>query len=61
MKQIFATWLFEPEQGKSLAKMGAENRLLSYYHTMDKEAELTDYVRKGKQDADQQGEIIRNT
>lgn len=61
MKQIFATWLFEKEQGNSLQKMRAKNRLLSYYHTIKNEHELQKYVKDGKQDADPKIIIIRNS
>ncbi len=61
MKQIFATWLFEKEQGNSLQKMGAKNRLLSYFHTTKNEHELKKYVKDGKQHADTKIRIIRNS
>lgn len=60
MKQIFATWLLEKEQGNSLQKIGAKNRLLSYFHTIKNEHELGVYVMRGKQNADKEIKIIRN-
>lgn len=42
-----ATWLFEPSQATSLTNRGANKRLISYYHTKEKEDLLPDYVRIG--------------
>ena len=60
MKQIFATWLFEKEQGNSLQKMGARHRLLSYFHTTGNEHEIETYVTKGKQNENKEICIVRN-
>lgn len=48
MKIYLATWLFEPKQGEALTTSGAKNRLLSYYHTTEKENEFRGYVKTGR-------------
>ncbi len=52
MKIYLATWLFEPEQGNALTASKAEHRLLSYYHTKDREDELVGYVKEGTNETD---------
>jgi len=47
VKIYLATWLFEISQGESLTKVGNTNRLLSYYHTKEKEAEFKPYCENG--------------
>ncbi len=49
MKIYLATWLLEKSQGISLTKVGAFTRLISYYHTKEKEKELHQYIKTGKQ------------
>ena len=48
MKMFFATWLFETSQGISLTKANANKRLLSYYHTKEKQEQFPVYVQEGK-------------
>lgn len=48
MKIFLASWLFEPEQGNALTKQGYFRRLLSFFHTREKEEQLVDYVRTGR-------------
>jgi len=51
MKVIFATWLEEPGQGKSLTKINALRRLLSYFFIKgrkDPSGEFIKYVEKGE-------------
>ncbi len=50
MKIYLATWLVEPEQGKSLTKNKKNERLLSYYHSKEKECDLERYVKTGRND-----------
>lgn len=50
MKIHLATWL-EENQGETLTKAGAENRLMSYFFIKDyagKRFDLKEYVKKGK-------------
>ena len=49
MKIHLATWL-EENQGATLTKAGAENRLMSYFFIKDrtKNFDLRQYVEKGK-------------
>ena len=47
MKLFLATWLLEPQQGRSLTKKKAKNRLISYWHTLAKADQLKKYVIKG--------------
>ena len=42
-----ATWLLEPQQGRALTKKKAEDRLISYFHTVAKADQLKKYVKKG--------------
>lgn len=48
MKIFLATWIIEKSQGVSLTKKGAKKRLISYFHTKDKEKEFIPYVITGK-------------
>jgi hypothetical protein len=48
MKIYFATWLLERAQGDALTKVGANSRLMSYYHTRDKKHLLKGYTKTGK-------------
>lgn len=48
MKIYLATWLLEESQGKTLTKIGKNNRLISYYHTKEKEEYLINYIKTGK-------------
>ena len=49
MKFYLATWIYEENQQESLSKIGAPNRLMSYYHLSDNErkdkATLVDYLK----------------
>jgi len=47
MKVFLATWVLEPSQGQTLTKMEAGNRLLSYFHTKQKEEVFSVYCRRG--------------
>jgi len=47
MKIYLATWLLEPSQGLSLTNVNARNRLISYFHTQQKEKFLKNYVITG--------------
>ena len=47
MKVYLATWLYEPAQGAALTICGNKNRLVSYFHTQDREEQLNQYVRTG--------------
>lgn len=49
MKVYLATWLLEKTQGRELTKIGAQRRLVSYWHTKDKPfKEVQRYVRRGQ-------------
>jgi hypothetical protein len=49
MKIYSATWLFESNQGLSLTKKQSKNRLLSFYHTVQKsKKEFIHYIKTGK-------------
>jgi len=48
MKIYLATWLFEISQGESLTNREYKSRLLSYYHTKEKEEEFKQYCETGK-------------
>jgi len=37
MRIYLATWLLEPSQGDALTNSNAFSRLLSYYHTRERE------------------------
>ena len=45
-----ATWLFEPNQGNTLTKMGKQERLINYYHTTLRKKEFIRYVKTGRND-----------
>ena len=47
MKLFLATWLLEPQQGRSLTKKKARYRLISYWHTIAKANQLKKYVITG--------------
>lgn len=55
MKIFLATWLFEPEQGKALTKVGSLRRLLSYFHTREKAGQFLIYSQTGRNDEDISG------
>jgi hypothetical protein len=51
MKIYFATWLFDQTLGKSLTKLEASDRLLSYFFLQQQEItnqQLTRYIKTGK-------------
>ncbi len=48
MKIYLATWLLEKSQGDTLTKIKKNERLLSYYHTKEKESEFADYCKTGR-------------
>lgn len=48
MRIYLATWLFEPAQGKSMTKAKNKRRLLSFFHTKEKEDQLDDYIKTGR-------------
>jgi hypothetical protein len=47
MKIYLATWLLEVSQGEALTKIKANRRLLSYFHTKEKEDQFSTYCRTG--------------
>lgn len=47
MRIFLATWLLEPQQGKVLTKKKYRDRLVSYFHTKEKEDQFKKYVKKG--------------
>ena len=47
MKIYLATWLLEISQGESLTKANGRHRLLSYFHTKEKEADFDQYCKTG--------------
>jgi len=47
MKIYLATWLLEVEQGNSLTKIDKRERLLSYYHIVQKIKEFSNYIKTG--------------
>jgi len=49
MKIYLATWLLEKAQGTVLTKKDKKSRLLSYFHTKEKEKEVKRYVLTGEQ------------
>lgn len=61
MEIILATWLFEPQQGDHLTDQQAWNRLLSYYHTMEKKDQFINYIKTGRNHESQKIRIVRNT
>ncbi len=50
MKIYLATWLFEPSQGYALTKTKNKERLISYYHSKEKEGEVKKYIKTGRND-----------
>lgn len=48
MRICLASWLLEVSQGESLTKVNANNRLLSYFHTIEKADQLPKYVITGR-------------
>ena len=48
MRICLASWLLEVSQGESLTKVNAKNRLLSYFHTIEKADQLPKYVITGR-------------
>ena len=48
MRIMLASWLLEVSQGESLTKVNAGNRLLSYFHTIEKADQLPKYVITGR-------------
>jgi hypothetical protein len=50
MKVYLATWLHEPSHGRALTKMKKKDRLLSYYHTIEKKNEFRNYAKTGRND-----------
>lgn len=48
MKIYLATWMLEPQQGKELTRMAKRERLLSYYHTIEKTIQFRRYIKTGK-------------
>jgi len=47
-KIYLATWLLEVSQGESLTNAGGNQRLLSYFHTKEKESEFPHYCKTGR-------------
>jgi hypothetical protein len=47
VKLYLATWLLEVSQGESLTKANGNHRLLSYFHTKEKEADFDQYCKTG--------------
>ena len=52
MKIYLATWLLEKEQGNVLTRKDKRERLLSYFHLLEKEFELKDYIKTGMNNED---------
>lgn len=50
MKIYLATWLLEPNQGTVLSTIGKRERLISYFHTLEKKDQLAQYVKTGRND-----------
>jgi ribosomal protein S15P/S13E len=48
MKIYMATWMLETEQGRLLSKIGKRERLLSYYHIIQKISEFQRYIKTGR-------------
>ncbi len=62
MRFTFATWLLEKEQGEALTAVGARIRLVSYFHTIEKETSLKYYVQTGRNpNASTKIKITRNS
>ena len=47
LKIYLATWLLEKNQGIALTNVNADTRLISYWHTKEKEKELITYIQTG--------------
>jgi hypothetical protein len=47
MKIYLATWLLEESQGIVLTKVNFKNRLLSYFHCLQKIDKFTKYIKTG--------------
>lgn len=47
MKIYLATWLLEKGQGVTLTACDKNERLISYYHTIEKKEELLNYIKTG--------------
>ena len=50
MKIYLATWLLEPSHGEALTKMNKKERLLSYFHVLQKKDDFVRYVKTGRND-----------
>jgi len=50
MKIYLATWLLEPAQGTALSTIGKKERLLSYFHTIEKKHQFLRYIKTGRND-----------
>ena len=50
MKIYLATWLFESSHGEALTKMNKKERLLSYFHVLQKKDDFVRYVKTGRND-----------
>lgn len=50
MKIYLATWLLEPSHGQALTKMKKKERLLSYFHVLQKKDDFVRYVKTGRND-----------
>lgn len=48
MKIYLATWLLEPSHGQALTKMNKKERLLSYFHVLQKKDDFVRYVKTGR-------------
>ena len=48
MKIYLATWLHEPEQGRAMTVVGKKERLLSFWHTRERESEFGQYITTGR-------------
>ena len=47
MRIYLATWLLEKSQGDTLTKVNKRERLVSYYHTVERAHEFEQYIRTG--------------
>ena len=47
MRIFLATWLLEISQGESLTKANGNHRLLSFFHTKEKESDFKRYCETG--------------
>lgn len=50
MRIFLATWLLEAGQGTALTLAGGRRRLVSFFHTKEKEAQFDGYVITGRND-----------